>query len=243
MKKNIWTYGGIIFTILLTFVLVWNFNNTTSKETSVSVKSKSIKKAIKKETISGTTAGMKTAFTIVSHADYTKDTASVYTMYQHAPVVIVGKFEKDHKSFVDQNFIKTESHMKIIKVLKGNLTDLEMKNGIDIVYYGGEVTLETYLNNTTPEPTKVDSNGVVHKPKQYSKQERESEKVVSTPEQQANKDKDKNSEVMVFLSRNPAPNNYFVFADEFGYRKINNKGEVFNPITNSYESVEFYSKN
>jgi hypothetical protein len=192
---------------------------------------------------SSNTAGMKTAFTIVSHADYTKDAATVYTMYQHAPVVLVGKFEKDNKSFVDHNSIETESHMKITKVLKGNLTDSEMKNGIDIVYYGGEVTLDTYLNNTTPDPTKVDSNGVVHKPKQYSKQERESEKVVYKVEQQANKDKDKNSEIMVFLSRNPAPNNYFVLADAFGYRKINNKGEVFNPVTNSYEKVDFYPTN
>jgi hypothetical protein len=133
--------------------------------------------------------------------------------------------------------------MKITKVLKGTLTDSEMKNGIDIVYYGGEVTLDTYLNNTPPDPIKVDSNGVVHKPKQYSKQERESEKVVYTREQQANKDKDKNSELMVFLSLNPSPNNYLVIADAYGYRKINNKGEVFNPVTNSYEKVDFYSGN
>ncbi|MBP0726706.1 hypothetical protein J5Y03_16230 [Bacillus sp. RG28] len=243
MKKNTWKYGGAIFAILLTFVFVWNFNNTVSKETVISVKAKSLKKDIKNETKSGTTKGMKTAFTIVSHADYTKDAASVYTMYQKAQVVLVGKFEKENKSFVDNGFIETESHMKITKVLKGTLADSEMKNGIDIVSYGGEVTLDTYLNNTTQEPEKVESNGVVHKPKQYSKQERESEKVVSIPEQQANKDKDKNSEVMVFLSRNPAPNNYFVIADAFGYRKINNKGEVFNPITNSYENVDFYSKN
>lgn len=239
MKKNIWTYGGILFAILLTCVFVWNFNNITFKETAASVKSKSMKN----ETISGTTAGMKTAFTISSHGDYIKAVSSAYTMYQEADVVLVGKFEKDNKSFVDQGAIQTESHMKITKVLKGSLTDSEMKNGIDIVYYGGEVTLDTYLNNTPPAPDKVDSKGIVHKQKQYSKQERESQKVVYTLEQQANKDKDKNSEIMVFLSRNPAPNNYFVIADAFGYRKINNKGEVFNPTTNSYEKVDFYSKN
>jgi hypothetical protein len=202
-----------------------------------------MKKAIKNETISGTTAGMKTAFSPFVLVDYTKDVTSVDTMYQKASVVLVGKFEKDNKSFVDHDAIKTESHKKIIKVLKGTLTDSEMKNGIDIVSYGGEVTLDTYLNNTTPDPDKVDSNGVVHKQKQYSKQERESEKVVSIREKQANKDKDKNSEVMVFLSRNPAPNNYFVMGDAYGYRKINDKGEVFNPVTNSYENVDFYSKN
>ena len=243
MKKNIWIYGGIIFVILLSFVFVWNFNNTASKEAAVSVKSKNMKNAIKNETISGITTGMKTAFTIASKADYTEAAASADKMYQNASVVLVGKFEKDNKSFVDHGVIETESHMKVTKVLKGTLTDSEMKNGIDIVYYGGEVTLDTYLNNTTPEPDKVDSNGVVHKTKQYTKQERESEKVVYKPEQQANKDKDTNSEIMVFLSRNPAPNNYFVMADAFGYRKINNKGEVFNPITNFYENVDFYSKN
>jgi hypothetical protein len=192
---------------------------------------------------SSNTAGMKTAFTIASMPDYSRDVATVYTMYQKAPVVLVGKFEKDNKSFLDQGSIKTESHMKITKVLKGALTDSELKNGIDIVHYGGEVTLDIYLNNTPPDPVKVDSNGVVHEPKQYSKQERESEKVVYKLEHQANEDKDKNSEVMVFLSRNPAPNNYFVIADAFGYRKINNKGEVFNPDTNSYEKVDFYPTN
>jgi hypothetical protein len=229
MKKNIGIYGGIIFTILLGVVLVGNFNHVTS------VKSESINKVIKNETISGKTAGMKTAFTIVSDADYTKDAASVDTMKQAASVVIVGKFEKDNKSFVDHGSIETESHMKILKVLKGTLTDSEMKNGIDIVSYGGEVTLDTYLNNTTQEHNKVE--------KQYSQKERETQKVVSQPEHQANKDKDKNSKVMVFLSRNPAPNNYFVIADEYGYRKFNNNGEVFNPITNSYEKVDFYSMN
>ncbi|WCK53319.1 hypothetical protein PP175_18310 [Aneurinibacillus sp. Ricciae_BoGa-3] len=190
---------------------------------------------------SSDTASMKTAFTIGSMPDYIA--TSVDKLYQEASVVIVGKFEKDNKSFVDHDTIETESHMKVTKLLKGSLTDSEMKNGIDIVYYGGEVTLDTYLKNKTPVPEKVDSKGIVHKPKQYSKQERETEKVVYKVEQQANKDKDKNSEIMVFLSRNPAPNNYFVLADAFGYRKINNKGEVFNPITNSYEKVDFYSKN
>lgn len=190
---------------------------------------------------SSNTAGMKTAFTIASHPQYI--VTSVDKMYQEASVVLVGKFEKDNKSFVDHDTIETESHMKVTKVLKGTLTDSEIKNGIDIVYYGGEVTLDTYLKNATPVPEKIDSKGVVHKPKQYSKQERESEKVVYKVEQQANKDKDKNSEIMVFLSRNPAPNNYFVLADAFGYRKINHKGEVFNPVTNSYENVDFYPTN
>ncbi|CRK84861.1 hypothetical protein [Neobacillus massiliamazoniensis] len=190
---------------------------------------------------SSNTAGMKTAFTIASHPDYIATT--VDKMYQEASVVLVGKFEKDNKSFVDHDTIETESHMKVTKVLKGTLTDSEMKNGIDIVYYGGEVTLDTYLKNATPVPEKIDSKGVVHKPKQYSKQERESERVVYKVEQQANKDKDKNSEIMVFLSHNPAPNNYFVLADAFGYRKINHKGEIFNPVTNSYEKVDFYPTN
>lgn len=139
--------------------------------------------------------------------------------------------------------LQYKSHMKVVKVLKGNLSDSEMKNGIDIVSYGGEVTLDTYLNNTTPEPNKIDNNGVVHKLKQYSEQQRESEKVVYKIEQQANKDKDKNSDVMIFLSHNPAPNNYFVIGDGYGYRKINDKGQVFNPDTNAYENVDFYSKN
>jgi hypothetical protein len=189
---------------------------------------------------SSNTAGMKTAFTITTYPEYSANASSVYKMFQSASVVLVGKYEKDNKSFVERDLIETESHIKVTKVLKGTLTDSEMKNGIDIVYYGGEVTLDTYLNNTTPVPEKVDSKGVVHKPKQYSKQERESEKVIYKLEQQANKDKDKNSEIMVFLSRNPAPNNYFVQADAYGYRKINNKGEVFNPDTNSYEKVDFY---
>jgi hypothetical protein len=193
---------------------------------------------------SSNTASMKTAFTIVTHPDYTKDVATVYTLYKKSQVVLVGKFEKDNKSYVDDHdAIETESHMKITKLLKGHLTDLEMKHGIDIAYYGGEVTLGTYLKNATPVPTKIDSKGVVHRPKQYSNQELESEKVVYKVEKQANADKDKNSEIMVFISRNPATNHYFVLGDAFGYRKINNKGEVFNPATNSYERVEFYPEN
>lgn len=229
---------GILFAVLAVLMLgVVSCSNQDEKKSSNSLAtSKSV-------SISGTTAGMKTAFTMSSYADYTKAVASVYTMYQEADIVLVGKFEKDNRSFVDQGTIETESHMKIIKLLKGTLTDSEMENGIDIVYYGGEMTLDTYLNNAPPVPDKVDSNGILHRQKQYSKQERESQKVVYQLEHQANKDKDKNSEIMVFLSRNPAPNNYFVIADEFGYRKINNKGEVFNPRTNSYEKVDFYSKN
>ncbi|WP_028401921.1 hypothetical protein [Ectobacillus panaciterrae] len=240
---------GILFAVLAVLMLgVVACSNQDEKKsinspaTSKSVSS-SMKKDNKNETISGTTAGMKTAFAISFHPNYIEAVSSIYKMYQAADVVLVGKFEKDNKSFVDHDLIETESHMKITKLLKGTLTDSEMKNGIDIVYYGGEVTLDTYLNNTPPAPDKVDSNGILHKQKQYSKQERESQKVVFKPEQQANKDKDKNSEIMVFLSRNPAPNNYFVMGDAFGYRKINNKGEVFNPITNSYEKVNFYSTN
>lgn len=229
---------GILFAVLAVLMLgVVACSNQDKKKSSNSLAtSKSV-------SISGTTVGMKTAFTLSSYADYTKDVASVYTMYQEADIVLVGKFEKDNKSFVDHGTIETESHMKINKLLKGTLTDSEMENGIDIVYYGGEMTLDTYLNNAPPVPDKVDSNGILHKQKQYSKQERESQKVVYTREYQANKDKDKNSEIMVFLSRNPAPNNYFVMGDAFGYRKINDKGEVFNPDTNSYENVDFYSKN
>ncbi|MDF2557389.1 MAG: hypothetical protein K0R71_1217 [Bacillales bacterium] len=239
MKNNVWRFSGIIFIILLTFAFVWNLKGTYSKVNSISEKSKSIKKVIKNETLSSRTNAMKTAFTIVSTADYTKDVSTVVKMYQKASVVIIGKFEKDNKSFVDNGTIKTESHMKISKLLKGTLSESELKNGIDIVSYGGEVTLDTYLNNTLPVSDKSNSNGVVQKTQQYSKQEREFEKVVYKLEHQANKDKDTNSEIMVFLSRNPAPNDYFVIADEFGYRKINNQGEVFNPSTGSYENVDF----
>ncbi|MFB9760345.1 hypothetical protein [Ectobacillus funiculus] len=244
MRKSV--LFAVLAVLMLSVVACSNQDekkSSNSPATSKSVSS-SMKKDNKNETIRGTTAGMKTAFTMSSYADYTKAVASVYTMYQEADIVLVGKFEKDNKSFVDHGTIETESHMKITKLLKGTLTDSKMENGIDIVYYGGEMTLDTYLNNAPPVPDKVDSNGILHKQKQYSKQERESQKVVYTRgEYQANKDKDKNSEIMVFLSRNPAPNNYFVIADAFGYRKINNKGKVFNPDTNSYEKVDFYSTN
>ncbi|GAA3313258.1 hypothetical protein GCM10020331_002970 [Ectobacillus funiculus] len=56
----------------------------TSKSVSSSMKKKDNKK---NETIRGTTAGMKTAFTMSSYADYTKAVASVYTMYQEADIV------------------------------------------------------------------------------------------------------------------------------------------------------------
>ncbi|MCM2535328.1 hypothetical protein NDK43_27005 [Neobacillus pocheonensis] len=97
-------------------------------------------------------ASSNTAFTFTNYPDYAEAASSVYKMYQAASVVMVGKFEKDNTSFVHHDLIETESHMKVTKVLKGALTDSEMKNGIDIVYYGGDVTLDTYLKNTTPVP-------------------------------------------------------------------------------------------
>ncbi|GAA3313260.1 hypothetical protein GCM10020331_002980 [Ectobacillus funiculus] len=120
-----------------------------------------------------------------------------------------------------------------------------MENGIDIVYYGGEMTLDTYLNNAPPVPDKVDSNGILHKQKkQYSKQERESQKklfthVVNTKLIKIKIKKLRNHGFSYLVTLLQII--IFVIADAFGYRKkINNKGKVFNPDTNSYEKGRFF---
>jgi len=156
-------------------------------------------------------------------------------LYKNADLVFTGKYVKDNKAFVTHDIITTEATFHVNKILKGSISKKELNDGLNIQYYGGEMLLGDYLDQ-------LDKNDARNTDlaKKYTENDRKTKNVTVLLKHQANKAKDKNTEYLIFVSHNSSTNTYRVLADEFGMRKIDNQGNVFNPGTNQFEKVDFY---
>ncbi len=234
MNKKLGIVIGIVITTVVT-AFIWGLNrqdvqSSSKKETPVEATgSSSMIEGVEYQSLEGVevVSELHTSF------DYRATTPN--DLYDIVDTVLVGKYVKSNRNMVAGSLIFTESTLKVTKVIKGSITDAQMKNGINIRYVGGEMMLGDYLNGLDEERRNDPKKGT------FTQEERKTKKVVQTIKYPANADKDRNCDYLIFLTQNPNDINV-VACDGYGMRKIDKDGNVFNLDTGAYEAVDFYSK-
>jgi hypothetical protein len=187
---------------------------------------------------------LPTALTLNMASDSDEGGIDIEEVYKSAAVVFVGKYLGDNRVFSIGDHINTEASFEVTKVLKGNIPSDRMKNNIvKVQYYGGEVTLDEFYNNMTNQMKNDPKNKIGSIPVETRKKE----KVVQYVKKQSLKDKTKNQEYLVCVSDNPVnsmqPNPYyFNLFQEYGISKVDANGNVYNPDTQTFRKVSFYTK-
>lgn len=219
MKRRIYLFLASCVVLMVLVVLLSSGFNRTPKSTT--------------DTKATMNTNSNLAFNVEVQPLYEVITPS--SLYNKADLVFTGKYVKDNKAFVAQDTIKTEATFHVNKILKGSISKQELKDSVNIQYYGGEMLLGDYLDQLDKQDARN-----LDLIKSYTENDRKTKKVTTTTEKQANKTKNKNTEYLIFVSYDSSTNTYHVLGDEFAMRKIDDKGNIFNPATNQFEKVDFY---
>lgn len=178
------------------------------------------------------TGSSKSVYVIAEESDYRaihpKD------LYKQADVVIIGNYVTDNSISVGEaNKIITESSFNIKEVIKGgNL--LNSYNNIDIEYYGGEVSIEDYVDHLDPDQIKKRGYD------KLTEEEKRVSKIKYVPYKETlltNREKDTTKDYMIFLSYDETNNKYFILSEGYGMREIKEDDMLFNPDTQTFEKT------
>ncbi len=221
MKKNF--FLGAIVTMLLIASIAVGWKTFSTNETKTSFEASNVP-----------LDDLEVAFEISTIPEYVA--VSPDQLYTLSDVVLTGWFVKENKTLAISGSVFTQATIKVDQVIKGTLTDQQMKKGMDnVIYAGGEVLLDDYLNSLDPERLNNPKAGPLP-----TKEERKSKKIVEKVAKQANKDKNTKEKLLIFLNYDEKRNLYFVGSDAYSMLKIDKGGNVFSPDTKTFDKVDFY---
>jgi hypothetical protein len=89
-----------------------------------------------------------------SHFDWIIDPTSATDLEDEAEIIVEVQYTGEEDTFkeIESPFIKTAYTVNVLNVIKGELE----KEQIDIVGYGGEISLDEYVQNSTDEELESD---------------------------------------------------------------------------------------
>jgi hypothetical protein len=142
MKRKIYLLLAGVVVLSVICVLFSNNLNSKVKNTASAAKTSGVADT----TITTNTTNTKSyiAFNVEMDPEY--HTTNPNELYKMADLVFTGKYIKDNKAFLTHDIITTDATFHVNKVLKGNISKQELNDGLNIQYYGGEMSLGDYLD-------------------------------------------------------------------------------------------------
>lgn len=142
-------------------------------------------------------------------------------LYEHSDLVIVGKYVKNNKCWVnDVHQIFTNDEFEVLEVLKGKYNSSK----INLTYHGGIVPLNEYVSKLD-ETLKIKMG--------FSELTEDEIKNMTFEESRLKVYKD--TEYVIFLSYAQEENCYFVLCDGYGMRELKD-GNIYNLDTKTFDT-------
>ncbi len=153
-------------------------------------------------------------------------------LYENSDLVVLANYENDIKSYPGVAGIPmTLSNFNVKKVYKGNL---QGKTTIPVNYRGGSITLEEYLSAQPPQ-SRIAKQG-------YDNISEEKRKYILIEYESSIQDfsfKETPENYILFLDFDEDSNSYSTLSGDYGISKVNEKGQMYDYLRESYVDVPF----
>ncbi len=216
-KKNITIFCSILLIMLVGLFYIFNDNSTNLANNNNEINfSANLGNDSKYE------------YEITKNADYVA--TSIDDLYKTVDLVFIGTKNNDNKTFVGTNgLIITEANYNVKTVLKGSYNT----STININYYGGSVSLEEYIKNLSKE--QIQKKGL----DKYNSKDRQTKLIGYKITDKSILTQVDSNEYLIFVNHDQENNIYFVVADAYGMRQIDQNKNVYNLDTKSFEKFNF----
>lgn len=147
-------------------------------------------------------------------------------LYEHTTLVAIGRYQGDIKSFADEfGSPETMGEVKLETILKGDRSEGDV---IPVCFYGGTIPLWEYVSKR--DDASLGKQGINRLAAMLSKA------TVTLDYDTAVKARE-GERYLLFLNYSPERRDYFVMADSYGMRHLDESGRALNPDSQTYENI------
>lgn len=167
----------------------------------------------------------ETYYSISFSADYVW--TSEKDLFENSDVVLIGNYKDTINTHYERSRFITTGCIDIERIIKGSVDS----NNISIDYYGGKMSVSEFISVTGKNVAKQYISDDLSDPIVTERYIGELTTGASVNAQTSHK-------YLIFLSYDPNTSQYFVMADGYGMRKINDEGKAWDIDSQSYVDIE-----